>query len=304
MSKMAAVFRVKRRLDEEPSEALILNCKKRKTDPDSDSNLSAFLKFAGTVKTEENVLSHIKKYTNDDTKSEFKKHTVNLTDKLRLQKREESKNARYKIVNCYRSNLNDDLENSEVDEKLTIFDIETDCNENSKTVENKNTTSEPDYVYDLYYTNSDDLGDANLEEYVSVCPLDDPLLFGTARENGLQASDSECDSEDSNAENNWRNDYPDESDLESVNENDMVEAMQNVDIKEDLLSSDSGEEGFVYSIDSEAAGFEEDIDESDVQRYGERYARFKARNKIENIESSGVDKDLYYGDIDEEEYYY
>lgn len=86
----------------------------------------------------------------------------------------------------------------------------------------------------------------------------------------------------------------------SVNEDDMVEAMKNVDLEDDLLSSDEGEEGFVYSIDSEAVGFEEDIDESDVHRYGERYARFKARHKKDVNKSNGV-RDLYYGDIDEED---
>lgn len=79
----------------------------------------------------------------------------------------------------------------------------------------------------------------------SVRHLDDPLIYGSIRDNGLDGEDSD-DSDDSNAENNWRNDYPDESDMESINEDDMVDAMKNVCIDEDLLSSDSGEEGFVY----------------------------------------------------------
>lgn len=127
-------------------------------------------------------------------------------------------------------------------------------------------------------------------------------MFGSTRDNGLNDVDSDDDSEDSNAENNWRNDYPNESDVESINEEDMIGAMKNFNIDEDL-SSDDGEEGFVYSIDSEAAGFEEDIDESDVFRYGERYAKFKAKHK-NYIKSTGLDNDLYYGDIDEDEYYY
>lgn len=50
---MAAVVHVKRRLDEEPLEALILNCKRRKTCDNASNDLqqlSAVLKFAGTVK--------------------------------------------------------------------------------------------------------------------------------------------------------------------------------------------------------------------------------------------------------------
>lgn len=36
-------------------------------------------------------------------------------------------------------------------------------------------------------------------------------------------------------------------------------------------------DGFVYSIDSEAIGFEDDLDYCDVNRYGEAYARYKRR---------------------------
>lgn len=132
--------------------------------------------------------------------------------------------------------------------------------------------------------------------FFSIYPLKDPLFFSSTEDQ----PDSDLDSEDSNAENNWRNDYPDEDDMLSVNEDDMVEAMKNVDLEDDLLSSDEGEEGFVYSIDSEAVGFEEDIDDTDVHRYGERYARFKARHKKGLNKSSDV-RDLYYGDIDDEE---
>lgn len=128
----------------------------------------------------------------------------------------------------------------------------------------------------------------------------DGLVYGSIRDNGINERDSEDDSEDSNAESNWKNDYPDESDMESINEEDMIEAMNRCDL--DDLSSDDGEEGFVYSVDSESVAFEEDIDESDVQRYGERYARFKARHK--GVETTSLNTDLYYGDIDEEEYYY
>lgn len=125
-------------------------------------------------------------------------------------------------------------------------------------------------------------------------------MYGTSRDNGRIDTDDD-DSDDSNDENNWRNDYPDESDMESVTEDDMVKAVKRFTIEDDL-SSDDGEEGFVYSIDSEAAGFEEDIDPSDVRRYGEMYARFKARHKKDD--DKDIDRDLYYGDIDEDEYYY
>lgn len=57
--KMAgAVFRVKRLLDEEPSNALVINCKRRKTD-NSESvcePLAAILNFAGTVNDQVRIL--------------------------------------------------------------------------------------------------------------------------------------------------------------------------------------------------------------------------------------------------------
>ncbi|KAJ8948891.1 hypothetical protein NQ318_005512 [Aromia moschata] len=312
---MAAVVRVKRRLEETPLEGLILSCKRRKISHDKETSTSknpelsaAVLKFAGTIKEDENVFTHLKKQQIpelSDLKEQFKKHAVNLTDKLRFEKQESSKSNRYKIVNCFRSqSIDDPVTSDKSQSEYTVFDVETDLNDNNSKTENQNIVeSDVKYVYDLYYTNSDDFGDAEVEDYVSVYPLSNALITGSTRDNGLNEPDSDDGSEDSNAENNWRNDYPDESDMESVNEDDMVEAIKNIDIGEDLLSSDEGEEGFVYSIDSEGAGFEEDIDESDVFRYGERYAKFRAKYKKE-LESSGLDRDLYYGDIDENEYYY
>lgn len=48
---MAAVVRVKRLIENEPLDALLINCKKRKTEASAsvDLPLSAVLKFAGTV---------------------------------------------------------------------------------------------------------------------------------------------------------------------------------------------------------------------------------------------------------------
>lgn len=57
---MAALIRVKRRIDEEPLNAFVLNCKKRKITNDTDKEkevneatddeISTILRFAGTVK--------------------------------------------------------------------------------------------------------------------------------------------------------------------------------------------------------------------------------------------------------------
>lgn len=54
---MAAVVRVKRLLEEEPSEAVLLNCKRRKLDNETTfetKQLSTVLKFAGTIENQVN----------------------------------------------------------------------------------------------------------------------------------------------------------------------------------------------------------------------------------------------------------
>jgi len=73
---------------------------------------------------------------------------------------------------------------------------------------------------------------------------------------------------------------------------------------EDSLSSDEDENhnGFAYSVDSDAIGFEDDVDYCEVNRYVEDYACFKPRlNLIFNrrkIKSDDEDND---NDTDEHE---
>ena len=107
----------------------------------------------------------------------------------------------------------------------------------------------------------------------------------------LVNSDSENDDanedEDSNDENNWRNDYPDDemSENESIGERHMRKAMNDFEIGNDLSSDEEDHNGFVYSVDSEAISFEDDLDYCDVNRYGEAYARYKKRaiRELENV---------------------
>ncbi|XP_030760736.1 probable RNA polymerase II nuclear localization protein SLC7A6OS isoform X2 [Sitophilus oryzae] len=229
---MAAVVKIKRCLDEDPLETLILNCKRRKTngsENNTNEELSAVLQLAGTSKEDESIEHVIRKRrlaNASDLKRQFKKHDVDISKKIRSEIQDHSKNTRYRVVNCFRKNFNDELHEEpgkSNNEEVTVFELETDYNKNSTSTENKNKeTDQSKYVYDFYYTSSDDFGEADIEDYVSVYPLNDPLLFGSVRDNGLNESDSEYESEDSNAENNWKNDYPDEEDLESINENDMI----------------------------------------------------------------------------------
>jgi hypothetical protein len=60
---MAAVVRLKRRCDEEPLEALVLACKRKKTEDDlattkNETEFATILKFAGTVNNRVNTNSY------------------------------------------------------------------------------------------------------------------------------------------------------------------------------------------------------------------------------------------------------
>lgn len=57
---MSAVVRLKRLLEEEPLEAIVLNCKRRKTDNGKaecqESDLSTVFKFVGTVTNQVRII--------------------------------------------------------------------------------------------------------------------------------------------------------------------------------------------------------------------------------------------------------
>lgn len=71
-------------------------------------------------------------------------------------------------------------------------------------------TDDSQFVYDLYYTHSS-LADLDLQAALTVEALCDAALVDErAEEDGEEGRFVYEDSDDSNDENNWRNDYPDE----------------------------------------------------------------------------------------------
>ncbi|KAB0804294.1 hypothetical protein PPYR_01264 [Photinus pyralis] len=245
---MTAIIRIKRNCTDDPLDAVVINCKKRKLDENAaqDEDIATVLNFAGTVNSTDDVIKHIKKLNKSEVEEQYKKHNmVDIIDKLRMEKEVTSKNSRYKVVNSHRfPNTND----TESNVNCTIVDVESE--------ELKNAEHSNNFVYDLYYTNSDDFGEPDLNELISVYPLSEGLVYGSYRDNGYNYPDSDY-SEDSNAENHWRNDYPDESDCEShdesITENDMMRNMVKVDLGDDEdLSSDnySAEEEDYYCDES------------------------------------------------------
>lgn len=140
-----------------------------------------------------------------------------------------------------------------------------------------NVLQDDDYVYDLYYVKSEN--DMFLDDEVFVHAFEQELVCDNYRDYGYP--EAECESEDSNSESNWRNDYPDSSYSEgSINEDDILEAVSNMRLEDE--SDLSEEDDFAYSVD-------QDI----VENYGYRYARYKARMMKELEEDNDDDDDDY-----------
>ncbi|XP_026469712.1 probable RNA polymerase II nuclear localization protein SLC7A6OS [Ctenocephalides felis] len=296
---MAAVIRVKRRIFDEPVDSLVINCKRRKTDDtDSETSVSALIKLATTLKNEnENISAHLSKITKEEAKKTFKRHIPNITTKLRNEQKLQAQNNRFKVINCFRT-LDDSKEASNGEKnQLTVVDIEQKMEANNIFLLESETKLTTNYVYDLYYM--DEVDDMILDNMLSIHEATDDLVFGTFREGGYKSSD-DYDTDDSNDENNYRNDYPDSDN--SINVGVMRKAIGDLSLGEDL-SSDEGE-GFIYSVDSEGFAFEGDVDDDDKQRYGEKYARYKSRvlKELNDTETdSDNEREDYYDCLNYEE---
>ncbi|XP_058815969.1 probable RNA polymerase II nuclear localization protein SLC7A6OS isoform X2 [Topomyia yanbarensis] len=314
---MAAVIRLKRRVDEDPLNAFVLNCKRQRTElpevigsgGDVAGEVSTVLKFAGTFTKADNIHPHLQqRLSKEEAKEAISRvHRPTIASRNRAATRQNAQNNRFRIVNCTRS-----LSQVDGAEGTTIVDVErdiepvaagssfstTDASSDGAT-QKPPVHNESSYVYDLYVADDSEQQThipyipENLED-ISVAIYDDPL-YSSHRCHGENTSDEE--SEDSNDENNWRNDYPDEDedvfgDANSVDEDDMRRAVQDLDIDgENELSSDDEDyanggdsSGFAYPPgdgDDDLYEYREDDDEgvnpTDVARFGPAYAKYKAR---------------------------
>lgn len=84
---------------------------------------------------EDNVVEHLtKNLTKDELKANYKQHVSDVTNKARLQRKEDSRESRYKVVNCFRSVDKFDIEEIGQD-WMTVVDVEDanpGCAEESK----------------------------------------------------------------------------------------------------------------------------------------------------------------------------
>ncbi|KAK2584232.1 hypothetical protein KPH14_006647 [Odynerus spinipes] len=267
---MAAILRVKRRYNDEPLNALVIACKRSKTAENEEienavnlTPVTAVVKFAGTVTNqEENVVEHLVKVLGkNELEANYKQHVVDTKSKSRERIKQKSIENRYKVINCRRSLDTSNIENLD-DKVTTVIDVEDSIS--CSTIKDLDQEKSEEYVYDLYYTQTDN--DMVIDELVSIHVLDQEFVFDTYRDH----SDNEFESEDSNSESNWRNEYPDSEHSESsIDEDDMRRAVMKITL-DDEDSDLSSEDDFVYAVD-----------EKDVEQYGYKYARYKAKIKQE-----------------------
>ncbi|XP_043284305.1 probable RNA polymerase II nuclear localization protein SLC7A6OS [Venturia canescens] len=281
---MSTVVRVKRRFDHEPLDALVIAVKKRKLETGeatkviSEEPLTEVLKFAGTVENpEDNVVEHLKKtLTKEELKANYKQRTIDLASKARAKAKEESREHRYKVINYFRS-ADAASSQDQNDGVMTVIDVE-----HSKLDDAEKTPvldeTEIGYVYDLYYTQAKETFD--LDDDMTIQPFEQDLVFDCEDTYNVRR-EMDDESEDSNSESNFRNDYPDSEKSEnSIGEEDMRAAIRNIKIGDE--SSDlSSEDDFVYAAD-----------QADVEAYGYKYAKYKARVK-EELDQSDSDKSDY-----------
>ncbi|XP_015181899.1 PREDICTED: probable RNA polymerase II nuclear localization protein SLC7A6OS [Polistes dominula] len=291
---MASYFRVKRRHDEEPSNVLLIACKKSKTteneEAESASNdepVTAVVKFAGTITEhdEDSFKRMAQAVKRIELKENFKKHLVDVKNMLRTQIANNSIQNRYKIVSYYRSKNESNADESE--NNMTVIDIEDStpcsCECSSVAVDENDSEAVNNYVYDLYYTEH---GTINIDDDVLVYlqGIEEELVYD------IEENDEPEYSSDSNSESRW-NDYPD-TDNEENEENEGEDGEDNYDNNDDdddddvdvdyltkdvhrchinddnELDSDSSIDDIIYTIDLK-----------DVELYGYDYARYKARTK-------------------------
>lgn len=239
---MATILRIKRKADGTPAETIVLAPKTAKTWHDDDSDFT--FTYAGTFKNpnSKEVNEAICRVQNSRTqlRTDPKNYTVDLPTKLREEHRSASKKNRLKLLLQHRSII-EEIHSKEVEDKdlespdktLNSFsrlyevvaeDVQKErdgshedettekvssitCNDVAMVLENvKPRELEEDFVYDVYYTHSDlNLSDTHdLSVFQFLAPEDFEPEAAYDSDLGLD------DDSDSNAEDNWRNDYPDE----------------------------------------------------------------------------------------------
>ncbi|XP_016962204.1 probable RNA polymerase II nuclear localization protein SLC7A6OS isoform X1 [Drosophila biarmipes] len=348
---MPAVVRIKRRIDEEPHTAFVLNGKRRRLHNDENSledsgavagaaasdkdELTTVLKFAGTLEKQDDsatrqfAAARLNKTTARELVQQQRSNDAAIASALRRdrQRQEAQQNAReqrFRVVNCLRSTLEDNAaetefpenQNPEASSQITIVDIESQQQQQQSGAENplnldqqnaielshdqqQPADSDVGYVYDLYVPENEmqaayvDMMDDN---YLRVIPVGEIVL-----EDCYNDQDEDYDSEDSNQENYFTNDYPDDEEAGAMGSDEELCRQMNkfmLDDDEDEFASTSDDDDYatyrdpyVHTIDTEEDSFVDDVDFYNVDRErGSAYERYK-RRILKELEDQEGDED-------------
>uniref|UniRef100_A0A224Z3U9 Probable RNA polymerase II nuclear localization protein SLC7A6OS n=1 Tax=Rhipicephalus zambeziensis TaxID=60191 RepID=A0A224Z3U9_9ACAR len=245
---MTTAVRIKRKADESPADAIVLATKRaRATDTEDEPAQNFTFQYAGTVDSLGDVQAAIQQVKEASChRTDPKIHSVDLLSKLRTEHRSASKESRLQLLLQHRAILEEVCAEEITDENLEapresahslfrLYDVFDEDKKSKDTKENeeakegtsevscndipmvrevvKETAVDGDYVYDVYFNNLH--CDFMCEDEFSLFRCGPPDAFARDpnttydSDPGFDAFDGE-DSDDSNAEDNWRNDYPDE----------------------------------------------------------------------------------------------
>lgn len=294
----SAVVRVKRRITDEPFDKFVLNCKRFKSSLENESNgptvdeaaqqtddTKTILKLAATVSAEDDLRIHLTKLRKGEAEEIVRKirKPDRVINKLREQFKDEAQNQRYKVINCFRS-IDDTIDSNELAnvstaQNYTIVDVikedSTQIQSPANQMETAIATIDPSdskFVYDLYLVQSGEQPtEIDINNY-TIRPFDD--LVYQANDDTL--NDSDMDSEDSNDEAHWRNEYPDTDDGLSVGEEDMRRAVEDLNFGSDAdnLSSDDDDDDH-YVNDPVVHFMNESDDEENEYDYFKKHGRVR-----------------------------
>ncbi|XP_026812217.1 probable RNA polymerase II nuclear localization protein SLC7A6OS [Rhopalosiphum maidis] len=257
-----AFVRVKRRHNEDPFNSIVVSHKKLKT-VGTDFSRDCVFQFAATLKDENENLSQILKEVREEQSVKMltkKNKNKNINDVV-----EHSKDKRLKLVNTLRAVKQDTVPIGEIDgenSEIKVVDFVKQAEDSSKPLIDEGISI--DYVYDLYYALNNDDKSIDIQDIDSVHGLDSENFYNICSNIDNSDNDSShCeDDDDSNDEGNWRNDYPDEDEMENDED----------DFCQDLVSKSKQ-----WKIHSDSSTDSED----NIDDYELHFARYKERVKAE-----------------------
>lgn len=242
---MTTAVRIKRKADESPADAIVLATKKARENSEDEPSQNYTFQYAGTVDTPGDVEAAVQQVEEAKRhRTDPKIHSVDLLSKLRNERRSASKQSRLQLLLQHRAILEEGASGEITDENLEppresshplfrLYDVfdedekggdtkkeehateklsEIACNDVPMLHETaKEATVDGDYVYDIYFNLHSDF---IAEDEFSLFKCGPPDAFARDHDYAYD-SDPEFDAfdgedSDSNAEDNWRNDYPDD----------------------------------------------------------------------------------------------